>query len=223
MKIFDLLILLLSLLIIGCSSTYRVSDFTSRDKFYNDFNKFVRDKSVKVTLVNDSSFYVENGAQIKNDTIYSFGQEIITRNKKIPSSDTVEINYTDSIPNSAEIILKDGEKYQANQIEFNGDSIYFCYQDRISTTNKISSSDKVKSIGYKNHWITLPLGFFAGALVGAGVGGIISVYDAQHVSGEDAKDFPYLVPLFGGIVVGALCGSVVEWIIGWNYIYLFNP
>ncbi|MGA7719569.1 MAG: hypothetical protein WCA84_00200, partial [Ignavibacteriaceae bacterium] len=117
MKKFNLLILILSLFVIGCSSTYKVSDFTSRDKFYNDFNKFVRDKSVKVTLVNDSSFYVENVAQIKNDTIYSFGQEIITRNKKIPSSDTVEINYTDSNAMSAEILLKDGEKYHANQIE----------------------------------------------------------------------------------------------------------
>jgi hypothetical protein len=223
MKIFDLLILLLSLLIIGCSSTYKISNFPSKDKFYEDFNKFAKDKSVKVTLVNDSSFYVENGAQIKNDTIYSFGQEIITRNKKIPSSDTVEINYTDSIPNSAEIILKDGEKYQANQIEFNGNSIYFSYEDRISSTNKISSLNKLKCISYRNHWLGIPFGFLGGALLGIGIGGVISSYDAQHMGNVDMKNQAYLITLYYGTALGPILGSIVGWIIGWNYTYEFNP
>ena len=223
MKIFDLLILLLSLLIIGCSSTYKISDFNSRDKFYEDFNKFVRDKSVKVTLVNDSSFYVENGAQIKNDTVYYFGQNIITRNKKIPSADTVAINYTDSNPMSAEILLKDGEKYQANQIEFNGDSIYFSYDDNINTINIISSLDKVKSIDFKNHWLGIPFGFLGGASLGIGIGGVISSYDTQHMGNVDMKNQAYLIPLYYGTTLGPILGSIVGWIIGWNYTYEFNP
>jgi hypothetical protein len=219
MKIFDLLILLLSLLVIGCSTTYRVSDFASRDKFYDDFNKFVRDKSVKVTLVNDSSFYVENGAQIKNDTIYSFGQEIIIRNKKIPSSDTVEINYTNSNPMSAEILLKNGNKYQANQIKFIADSIYFSYNDKIGTINKISSLDKLKCISYRNHWLGIPFGFLDGLVIGTGAGIIYS----KSMSDQAGKDTDLLAPIIIGTTFGPIVGSVFGWIIGWSYTYEFNP
>ena len=207
MKIIDLLILLLSLLIIGCSSTYKISNFPSKDKFYEDFNKFAKDKSVKVTLVNDSSFYVENGAQIKNDTIYSFGQEIITRNKKIPSSDTVEINYTDSNPVSAEILLNDGEKYQANQIEFLGDSIYFSYDNKIGTINKISSLDKLKCISYRNHWLGIPFGFLDGLVIGTGAGIIYS----KSMSDQAGKDTDSISPYYYWNNVWAYC---------WQYYWL---
>ncbi len=223
MKKFNLLTAVFSIIFIGCSSTYRVSDFTSRDKFYNDFNKFAKNKSVKVTLVNDSSFYVENGAQIKNDTVYSFGQDIITRNKKIPSSDTVEINYTDSNPMSAEILLKDGEKYHANQIEILGDSIYFSYDDKISMIKKISSLDKLKCVSYRNHWFGIPYGFFGGALAGLGIGGGISSYDAHHTNEIGDKDISYPTIVYSGMALGSLGGIIVGWIIGYTYTYQFSP
>jgi hypothetical protein len=64
MKIFYLYISVFSLFLIGCSSTYKVSDFSSRYKFYDNFNESANDKTLKVILRNDSSFTAESGAQI---------------------------------------------------------------------------------------------------------------------------------------------------------------
>ena len=153
MKIFDLLILLLSLLVIGCSTTYRVSDFASRDKFYNDFNKFAKDKSVKVTLVNDSSFYINNGAAIVNDTLYYLGKDILTGNKKIALSETKEINYTSNDYTPSSIELNNGQIFQAKQIKVNRDSIEFLSMNKVIVLNSITSINKVKKISYKNHFL----------------------------------------------------------------------
>ena len=58
-----------TLLLAGCSSTYRVSDFSSREKFYEDFNNSVKNKELKITLVNDSSFSVLEGSKITDDSL----------------------------------------------------------------------------------------------------------------------------------------------------------
>ena len=69
MKKFYLIIAVFALFFIGCSSTYRISDFPSKDKFYGDFNKFADNKNMKVTLTNDSSFTAEGKTEISGDTL----------------------------------------------------------------------------------------------------------------------------------------------------------
>lgn len=54
----------ISLFIIGCSSTYSVGDFPSKEKFYENFNK-----SIKVILVNDSSYIIDKNVKISNDSL----------------------------------------------------------------------------------------------------------------------------------------------------------
>jgi len=56
----------------GCSSTYTVTDFGTKEKFYEEFNNSFKEREVKVTLVNDSSFIVQNGIEINHDTLLSF-------------------------------------------------------------------------------------------------------------------------------------------------------
>ncbi len=68
-----------SLVLIGCSSTYRISDFSSEEKFYEDFNNFTKDKNVKVTLSNDSVFYSNNGTEIIRDTLYTLKNSIVQK------------------------------------------------------------------------------------------------------------------------------------------------
>lgn len=53
----------------GCSSTYRITDFSSKEKFYKDFNSFAKNRNVNVRLVNDSTFSSPNGAIISNDSL----------------------------------------------------------------------------------------------------------------------------------------------------------
>ena len=93
MKIYCLTGLIVSLFFIGCSSTYKVSDFSSKDKFYENFNKFADNKNMKVTLTNDSSFIAEGNTKVSNDTL------IITMNvkndiyKSLPLIKIREISY----------------------------------------------------------------------------------------------------------------------------------
>ena len=64
----------LSLLIItfnaGCSSVYTIYDFPSKEKFYKDFNSFAENKSLIVTLINDSSFTMNCYSKITADTLF---------------------------------------------------------------------------------------------------------------------------------------------------------
>ncbi len=69
MKFIFLLLLFFAAIFIGCSSTYKISKFSSRKKFYASFNNFAKTKEVKVTLTNDSSFYVNEGAYILEDSL----------------------------------------------------------------------------------------------------------------------------------------------------------
>ena len=108
MKILYLLSISIFLLFIGCSSTYRVSDFSSTYSFYNDFNNFAKNKMVKVTLTNDSSFTINNYVKIENDSLYSIEETNITLNKKIDTSDQKEIDYN-KFGTYAVILLKDGK------------------------------------------------------------------------------------------------------------------
>lgn len=68
MKIRNIFIVLV-LILTGCSSTYTLKDFSSKEKFYENFNKYMSNKPVKVTFVNDSSFVISKNVKISNDSI----------------------------------------------------------------------------------------------------------------------------------------------------------
>jgi hypothetical protein len=69
MKILVLIIAVFALLLTGCSSTYKVSDFSTKDQFYGEFNKFADNKNLKITLTNDSSFIAVGKTKISDDTL----------------------------------------------------------------------------------------------------------------------------------------------------------
>ena len=69
MKNIYLIIPVLIIAFAGCSSNYTTIDFSSKEKFYEDFNKFMKNKTIEITLINDSSFIALGGAKINNDTL----------------------------------------------------------------------------------------------------------------------------------------------------------
>jgi hypothetical protein len=205
----------------GCS-TYRLSDFSSKAKFYDDFNKFAKNKNVKVTAINNTVFTINNRAEIENDTLYFIDDNIVYINKIISASDTlgaIEVNKF----HTGTILLKNGEKYWANNIEFKDDSIFFSYEGKTHKKNNICSLKNIKYISYKNNWIGLPLGFLGGEIFGLGIGYAVSKYIYQHESYEDQKNLVDEIPLFWGIYLGPVVGAIVGLFIGWNYIYEFSP
>jgi hypothetical protein len=63
--------LVLALLLSGCSSTYTIKDYSSKDRFYRDFNRSAKNKDLNITLLNDSLEQTTDGAVIMNDTLYT--------------------------------------------------------------------------------------------------------------------------------------------------------
>ncbi|MHB8854554.1 MAG: hypothetical protein ACYC6P_14525 [Ignavibacteriaceae bacterium] len=87
-----LMIMSLSLFCVGCSSYYTAKDFSSKEKYYKDFNDFAKNKNMTVTLINDSSFTTYVGSEILNDTL-SFLREKDFTHEEIPLKNIKSINY----------------------------------------------------------------------------------------------------------------------------------
>jgi hypothetical protein len=71
MKIYYAVLFLFSLLITGCSSTYTLRHYSSKDNFYKDFNSSVGSKDLNVILLNDSLVQTKDGGILKNDTLFT--------------------------------------------------------------------------------------------------------------------------------------------------------
>jgi hypothetical protein len=65
------LFLLSVLLLMGCSSTYTINDFSSKDKFYQSFNSSVGYKDIDITLNDKSQRTIYGGGTLKQDTLYT--------------------------------------------------------------------------------------------------------------------------------------------------------
>jgi hypothetical protein len=77
-------------MLIGCSSSYTLSHYSTKDRFYRDFNNSVGDKDLKITLVNDSLYLTTGGGVIKHDTLY-------TPANAFPVENIKTINYTNTL------------------------------------------------------------------------------------------------------------------------------
>jgi hypothetical protein len=217
MKFYFFVVVFVSLFIIGCSSTYRISNFSSKEKFYEDFNKTAKDKNVKITLINDSSFSFNN-AQIINDSIYSIEEDNIAINIKVDTSYIKEMSYNKFLT-YASILLKDGEKYEAHNIQSHNDSIYFAYDTNIVKTIFISPIGRIKNISYKNHWLGVLLPSLLGTVSGIGVGFIIiSVSAWSNTYGPPVVNIITIWPS-----IGLITGGIWGWLNGCTYTYEFSP
>ncbi|MGA7721954.1 MAG: hypothetical protein WCA84_12370 [Ignavibacteriaceae bacterium] len=229
MKIFYLLISVLSLLLIGCSSTYKVSDFPSRDKFYEDFNKSASDKSLKIILDNDSTISADDGARISNDSL--FITLPVLKQEKVINKDDIE-DITVSIHDmTTTIVLKNDKSVTAGSIDILPGSSVAIYN--FENTYKYLSLINVKEISYKNHWLGLPVPLISGTLIGVGLGilfvevndtfssgsGSGSNFQSSSNSQRGADGYAFL----GLSAIGIVGGSILGWINGWTYTYEFAP
>lgn len=224
---------LLFLLFAGCSSTIREGDFSSKEKFLEDFNNTVKTKELKITLLSDSSFTVNEGAAIENDTLFSFGKLDEKKNYQFALSDIEEINFENNSIQRASILLKSGDGLRAENVRTTHDSISFIGTKTLMTKTTIARIDRVKAISYKNHWRNIPLGvitgFFTGGTIGLAIGGLLGEYKEQHFPPgmTDQHPFSPLEKAIGyfisGSFVGLITGGILGWEIGRTIEYQFNP
>ena len=71
MKNTYIILFIFSLLLLGCSSTYTVKNFSSKDRFYRDFIRSADTKDLNITLLNDSLVQTTGGVIIKHDTLFT--------------------------------------------------------------------------------------------------------------------------------------------------------
>jgi hypothetical protein len=220
MKIFCFLISLSSLLLIGCSSTYTVADFASKEKFYEDFNNSAGNKSLKIIMNNDSTINAGNGALISNDSLI-FAVPIL-KEKKISRDDIEEFIYNSydiNIINT--IILKNGKSITSDHIRSLPDSSvsYFDYVN----TNESLSLNNVKWVCFKNHLLGVPIPLVSGTVIGTGFGILIGYSVSQEGSSESSQNNGGYYTFIGLATIGIVTGGIIGWLNGWTYTYQFNP
>jgi hypothetical protein len=65
------IIFISALFLMGCSSTYTIKDFSSKDEFCQSFNTRVGSKDIDITLSDNSSRTIYGGGILKHDTLYT--------------------------------------------------------------------------------------------------------------------------------------------------------
>ena len=207
----------------GCSSTYRIADFSSKEKFYEDYNSFAKGKNVKITLLSGSSFYSQNTTQIINDTIFYYKDSALTKNYVLPTNEIEKIDYLSGDFKTAKLILKNGEQLNAENIFSLKDTMKFTGTKILKVIYALVPIDKVKYIYYKNNWpgiipgvlIGTPLVGFLGSITRA-----IPAYEGDNIS--NTRTYDYAMAMVYGSAAGFIIGGVAGWLVGFNYTYIFN-
>lgn len=220
MKIVIIEIALVFILFEGCSTTYRVTDFPSKEKFYGECNKNFKDNEASIILVNDSTLASPKGFEIKHDTLFTYVnlEEKIIR--QFALSDIAELQFSGNSTASAFIVLKNGSKFDGVNATVTKDSIMFVEIKNIVQAKPLVPIDEIKIISHKDRWRRMPLGVLAGAPLGFLSGfALVNIFKIKDYHGQA----DYFGTSLQMTVVGVLAGCITSYLIGFNEIYQFNP
>ncbi len=214
-----------SFILAGCSSIYSINDFSSREKLYEDFNKFAGNKSMKVTLTNDSTFTAPEGSEISNDSLVMINYEQNTQELHIPYKDIKSINgfYDINSNPTYKIFLHDGEEHDVKEIKYLPDSSVTINVEKIRATRSAIPIKKVRQACYNRNWLGAIPGFFAGIPAGIilGISTILPIYTDE--GSPPHREYNYISAVLISVPVCVLVGITAGWIVGYTYIYKFNP
>ncbi len=223
MKNIYLLLIGLVIFLAGCSSYYTLRDYPSKQKFYKDFNNSVKNKDVKVTLNNDSSFIIKEGMRISNDSLIIINKSRNIKIERIPKSEIKSIKdfYETELKHIFVINLKDGREFHEKEITYLPDSSISIPVTKVITTKEHIPLSNVKKVNYKINW----LGLIPGVPVGFVIGAALGIITLNLPGGSNLSQNFWSGG--GGLVIGTplitLLGGAVGWLIGFNYTYIFNP
>jgi hypothetical protein len=220
MKILFSSSIILIVVLTGCSTKFTVRDFPSKEKFYEDFNTMADNKPVNITLLNDSTFRINDGVVLKNDTLFCLRPSETTLSRTIAKSDIKEISYTNNDYKSAIYMLKSGEKLDVNNIVIASDSMKVDVSNSLLTNYYLTSIDRVKTVTYIDSFKRMPIGILSGGIIGFLIGEVV-VNDKNHEPNPN-KSNDYYLWLLAGPIGGMIAGIIISTIIGYDNIYQFN-
>lgn len=209
------LILLMVLSLIGCSSTYQVADYPTKEEYHNFVNSSIKDGSF-TAITNDSTFTCSEGSKMQDDSLIAI---VKIQGTTIFLKDVKETKYfgEDLKEPSAYILLKSGASLSAENVKILPDhSIQFT-----NITNEHIPLIELKQISFTDHWKGVLPGIASGFLAGyvAGVTGL--VFNVKEGQMHPKRDYS-AGGLLGGLS-GMIIGGLVGYIIGGENVYLFNP
>lgn len=206
--------------ITGCTTTYKLSESRSPEKFYEKCKSAVENRNVNVTLDNDSSVFTCDENEIVKDTFYTVKETKTSRYYKISTAQIKDMDYLSNDYKTANITLKDGEKLKAENLSITNDTTKFWGIKTSVMKTMISPLYDVKSIEYKNHWKGVIPGILGGALLGGVLGATGWIF--HPMDGGMVEQFDQGTATFGGAFSGLIIGAVVGYIIGFNINYEFR-
>ncbi|NCQ18149.1 MAG: hypothetical protein GW805_07495 [Ignavibacteria bacterium] len=209
---------------IGCSSTYKVTNFPSKEKFYEEFNDTFKEKEARVTLVNDSSFMASDGTIIKDSSLVLYIKLVEKNNNGFALSSIADLSYDRDDYQKASILLKNNCRITAENVKIVKDSIYFVELKNIITTTTIPISE-VKTTSYTNKWKGLVWGSINGLLSGGIIGyllGKTAMPKPSKVQGGGHDESEDVSGLLLGSVAGFVSGGCAGYILGYPITYEFD-
>ena len=216
MKLYYLSLIIIFMFLIGCSTTYKVTNYFSKEDLYKKANSSMKSRDVNVVTI-DSSFTAFEGSRIKDDSL----QIVAKIQETLSLKDIKKIKYYGNAYEAppASILLKSGKELNTENVKVLPDSsVQF-----INITNENIPLANVKHLNYTNHWVSMIPGFFGGAAIGAAIGAtgwIIKVPEGGLFSGNKIDHGSSAVV---GATFGIVIGIVVGAIIGKDYTYQFGP
>ena len=216
-----LIIIINVLLFIGCSSTYRVSNFSSPQKFYENFNEFSKNKNATVTTF-DSSITAIGGVTVFNDTL-CIATSYQREDKILALSEIKKMeyyNYNNNYSNpSGYLLLNNGEELNVENIKMLKDSIQFT---SLKSLYKNIALNKIEKVSFKNRSKGILPGFLIGTILGFIMGSSGNIFHVYESGNQAPRNNEGLEMIYGSIS-GAIIGGLAGWLIGYNYTYVFNP
>jgi hypothetical protein len=212
-KIFDhigfpFVVIMNILILTGCSSVYTVNDFPTKTKFYEKFNDSIKNETIQITLLNDSSFIINTDAVLENDTLFLIKKCQLHKESGLAISEIDKILSNSS--NISDIIKKNGQSVNGENIKTNNDSIYFYVTQDYYNKEILAPINNIKIISYKNRLVSSA----GGILLGGGLGFLSAAWYSPTL--DKNKDDPGLVAgtIIGGAIIGALIGGTVGYLGG---------
>lgn len=220
MRRFYFLLVASSFFITGCfSSNYTLNDFDSKEEYYNKFNDFAKDNEVDLTLKNGNIVHANEGSKIFDDSITFSTHESIGKKTTLSLTSINEIKYTSLDYKQAEIVLKNGEKLKAKDIEILPHSLMFTAVKNSLMTETIPLK-KIREI----HVEKPSFGIWSGiglAFVGLGILVAAKIFPYER-HGNDTEETFEGQGMFLGIPAAVIAGGAAGWIIGYDINYHFR-
>lgn len=225
-KVFYYIILFFPILLLlqGCSSSRRLSDYPNPDRFYERVNNKTKGRTVEIITNSGGIVTAPNGVEARGDSLFLLTEKKSVVPATIPLKLITRIDYMNNDPEntSAFLYTSVGDKIEAYNIKTLPDTMIYDSVSYYYSKTAFATSE-INRVKYKSRLMALPAGIITGALAGILISGLTQASNYSDPipfvsrSGSKYKSSQTI----GGAVIGAFIGGLISLAIGFNYNFYF--